>query len=122
MKNDKENAQEAKASKARTAELDKQIKKIEELKESLAENRAIQVELKATAEAEKAAKLKVEDEKRALDVTKTEFVQNALKYAIMRGRAAKVIEQQKEEQKKLESSISESTSEIQSLKEAERAS
>ena len=93
MKNEKENAQEAKASKARTAELDKQIMKIEELKESLAENRAIQVELKATAEAEKAAKLKVEDEKRALDVTKTEFVQNALKYAIMRGRAAKVIEQ-----------------------------
>ena len=44
------------------------------------------------SEEEQAAQLKAEEEKRAVDVTKTEFVQNALRYAIMRGRQAKVIE------------------------------
>ena len=40
-----------------------------------------------------------------MDATKTEFVQNALRYAIMRGRQAKVINQTEEEKKRLEQSI-----------------
>jgi len=58
----------------------------------------------------------------ALDVTKTEFVQNALRYAIMRGRQAKVIEQTREEQKKLEQSISQSSTEIEMLQQAQNDS
>lgn len=38
-------------------------------------------------------KRKAEEEKIALDVTKSEFVVNALRFAIMRGRQQKVIEQ-----------------------------
>lgn len=68
------------------------------------------------AEAEAAAKLKAEEEKIALDVTKTEFVQNALRYAIMRGRQEKVIKKAREDQKQLEQSISESTEEINNMK------
>ena len=71
------------------------------------------------AEAEKQAKLKAEEEKRAVDATKTEFVQNALRYAIMRGRQAKVIDQTKEEQKKLEQSIAQSAGEIEALTKAQ---
>ena len=68
------------------------------------------------AEAEKQAKLKAEEERRAVDATKTEFVQNALRYAIMRGRQAKVIDQTKEEQKRLEQSIAQSAGEIEALR------
>ena len=71
------------------------------------------------AEAEKQAKLKAEEEKRAVDATKTEFVQNALRYAIMRGRQAKVIDQTKEEQKRLEQSIAQSAGEIEALTKAQ---
>ena len=71
------------------------------------------------AEAEKQAKLKAEEEKRAVDATKTEFVQNALRYAIMRGRQAKVIDQTKEEQKRLEQSIAQSADEIMALRMAQ---
>lgn len=54
-----------------------------------------------------------------MDATKTEFVQNALRYAIMRGRQAKVIDQTKEEQKKLEQSIAQSAGEIEALTKAQ---
>ena len=37
------------------------------------------------------AKLKAEEERRNLDVTKSAFVQDALRYAIMRGRQNKII-------------------------------
>ena len=74
------------------------------------------------AEAEKQAKLKAEEEKRAVDATKTEFVQNALRYAIMRGRQAKVINQTEEEKKRLEQSIEKSAGEIEALKSAQNDS
>lgn len=54
-----------------------------------------------------------------MDATKTEFVQNALRYAIMRGRQAKVIDQTKEEQKRLEQSIAQSAGEIEALTKAQ---
>jgi len=41
----------------------------------------------------------------ALNVTKNEFVTNALRFAIMRARQQKVIEQTKIDQQKLEASI-----------------
>lgn len=62
------------------------------------ENSRRQEELKATAAAEAALKQKAEEEKAALSVTKNEFVKNALRFAIMRGRQDKIIEQAKAEQ------------------------
>ena len=57
-----------------------------------------------------------------MDATKTEFVQNALRYAIMRGRQAKVINQTEEEKKRLEQSIEKSAGEIEALKSAQNDS
>lgn len=70
-----------------------QIKSIDELKAELAENRKKQSELEAQAKAEADAKLKAEAEVAATNVTKNEFVQNALRFAIMRGKQNKLIEQ-----------------------------
>ena len=52
----------------------------------MAENRRKQEDLRAQAEQEAELKRKAEKEKIALNVTKNEFVKNALRYAIMRGR------------------------------------
>ena len=53
-------------------------------------------------EAEKAARLRAEEKIIKLDVTKSEFVQNALRLAIMRGRQAKEIERAQQEQKEIQ--------------------
>ena len=71
----------------------------------MAENRQRQEELKKQAAEEAALKQKAVEAKLALDVTKNEFVTNALRFAIMRARQQKVIEQTKIDQQKLEASI-----------------
>jgi hypothetical protein len=58
----------------------------------LQESKSRQNELKKKAEEEATLKKKAEEEKLAMDVTKSEFVVNALRFAIMRGRQQKVIE------------------------------
>jgi len=57
-----------------------------------------------------------------LNVTKNEFVQNALRFAIMRGRQNKVIEKSQRAQVELETSIAESNTQIASLKEEQQSS
>jgi len=57
-----------------------------------------------------------------LNVTKNEFVQNALRFAIMRGRQNKVIEKSQSAQVELETSIAESNTQIASLKEEQQSS
>ena len=65
----------------------------------MVENRRKQEELQKLADSEAAAKVKAQEEKIAIDVTKSEFVRNALRYAIMRGRQEKVINKAREDQK-----------------------
>ena len=88
---DKKNVKQEQASKQYLEQISTQTKKIEELKQSLDDNRKKQEELKALAESESALKLKAEEEKKAMDERKTQMVQDTLRFAIMRGRQNKII-------------------------------